>query len=124
MERDLSVKLGAETMIKNGFSYTSHNGGSIVVFQSSDKRVFLSCFSGNCLYSSDLYSAKLNLNDLENITKLLPSEVDKISSQRKTTLKWNSNGELTAFDMTRVLSLLSPPELKMCDLSCDVKEVS
>ena len=39
-----------------------------------------------------------------------------ISKQRKSTLKWNSNGELTSIDMTRVVANLSKPELTKCDL--------
>ena len=40
-------------------------------------------------------------------------------SQRKTTLKWNSNGELTEIDMLRILEKLSSNELNQCELSCD-----
>ena len=41
---------------------------------------------------------------------------DKVPSQRKTTLKWNSDGELTSIDMARILDRLSKPELTKCDL--------
>ncbi len=41
-------------------------------------------------------------------------------AQRKTTLKWTKDGDLTAVDMARVLERLSKPELKGCDLSCDI----
>ena len=41
---------------------------------------------------------------------------NKTSRQRKSTLKWNSNGELTSIDMTRVLERLSKKELTRCDL--------
>ncbi len=43
---------------------------------------------------------------------------NKIPLQRKTTLKWNSHGELSADDMARVLERLSKPELTECDLTC------
>ncbi len=33
-------------------------------------------------------------------------------SQRKTTLKWNINGELSSIDMVRIINALSIPELK------------
>ena len=39
--------------------------------------------------------------------------------QRKTTLKWNSNGELSEIDMLRILDKLSSNELNQCELTCD-----
>ena len=42
--------------------------------------------------------------------------------QRKTTLKWNINGELSSIDMTRIINTLSVAELKECELSCDREE--
>ena len=38
--------------------------------------------------------------------------------QRKTTLKWNSNGELSSIDMTRIINSLSVAELRECELTC------
>ena len=43
--------------------------------------------------------------------------------QRKTTLKWNSNGELSELDMLRILEKLSSSELKQCELTCDSEEI-
>ena len=43
----------------------------------------------------------------------------KNSPQRKTTLKWNSNGELSAIDMLRILEKISSSELRECELTCD-----
>ena len=43
----------------------------------------------------------------------------KNSPQRKTTLKWNSNRELSEIDMLRILEKLSSNDLKQCDLTCD-----
>ena len=40
-------------------------------------------------------------------------------SQRKTTLKWNMNGELSSIDMVRIINALSDTELKECDLTCN-----
>ena len=40
----------------------------------------------------------------------------RTSPQRKTTLKWDVNGELTAVDMVRVIDRLTQPELARCDL--------
>ena len=44
----------------------------------------------------------------------------KISSQRKTTLKWNANGDLSEIDMLRILDKISSTELKQCVLTCDL----
>ena len=41
------------------------------------------------------------------------------SAQRKTTLKWNNNGELSSIDMARIINTLSIPELKECELTCN-----
>ena len=41
------------------------------------------------------------------------------SSQRKTTLKWNINGELSSIDMTRIIKALSVKELSECELTCN-----
>ena len=38
--------------------------------------------------------------------------------QRKTTLKWNINGELSSIDMARIINALSVTELKECELAC------
>ena len=43
----------------------------------------------------------------------------KITPQRKTTLKWNVNGELSSIDMARVLEALSVKELSECELACN-----
>ena len=41
------------------------------------------------------------------------------SSQRKTTLKWNINGELSSIDMARIINSLSIRELSECELACN-----
>ena len=38
--------------------------------------------------------------------------------QRKTTLKWNINGELSSIDMARIINALSIAELRECELTC------
>ena len=43
--------------------------------------------------------------------------------QRKTTLKWNSNGELSELDMLRILENISSNELNQCELTCDTDQV-
>ncbi len=52
------------------------------------------------------------------------NSVDKPSEQRKTTLKWGSNGELSANDMARIVDKLAPSELKECDLACNIGDNS
>ena len=44
------------------------------------------------------------------------------SLQRKTTLKWNSNGDLSEIDMLRILDRISAAELNQCELTCDLNE--
>ena len=45
---------------------------------------------------------------------------NKSSPQRKTTLKWNSNGDLSEIDMLRILDKISTFELNQCQLTCDL----
>tara|TARA_B100000700_G_scaffold302134_1_gene372150 strand:+ start:651 stop:830 length:180 start_codon:yes stop_codon:yes gene_type:complete len=40
----------------------------------------------------------------------------KIPQQRKTTLKWGTNGELSSIDMARILDRLNDPELTECEI--------
>ena len=40
-------------------------------------------------------------------------------AQRKTTLKWNTNGELSSIDMARIIDALSDTELKECEITCN-----
>ena len=42
--------------------------------------------------------------------------------QRKTTLKWSSDGELYSIDMARILKLLANKELTQCVLASDPKK--
>jgi len=46
----------------------------------------------------------------------------KKTIQRKTTLKWSSDGELSSIDMARILELLANKELTQCVLACDSKK--
>ena len=46
----------------------------------------------------------------------------KYYPQRKTTLKWNSDGDLSEIDMLRVLDKISSNELNQCELTCNVDE--
>ena len=40
----------------------------------------------------------------------------KIPQQRKTTLKWGNNGELSSIDMVRILDRLNDQDLTECEL--------
>ena len=42
------------------------------------------------------------------------------SKQRKTTLKWKENGDLSEIDMLRILDKLSQNELNSCELTHDL----
>ena len=46
----------------------------------------------------------------------------KTSIQRKTTLKWTSNGELSSIDKARILERLTDKELTECEFACDIEE--
>ena len=48
---------------------------------------------------------------------------EKNTPQRKTTLKWNIDGELSAIDMLRILEKLSSNDLNQCELTCDNDQV-
>jgi len=43
-------------------------------------------------------------------------KVNKIPQQRKTTLKWGTNGELSALDMVRILDRLNDQDLTECEI--------
>ena len=74
------------------------------------------------MYSADLHSAKAYLDNLE-LRKSLPAAKSTVPPvQRKTTLKWSSDGELSAVDMARILDRISNPELTQCDLLCDLED--
>ena len=103
-------------MIKITPIYISPKGGSITCFSNKDKRFFQSCTLRGCRYSRNLRSAKKELNKLEANLILAPQKVVKEPAQRKTTLKWNSDGELSAVDMARILDRLTKPELSQCEL--------
>jgi len=43
----------------------------------------------------------------------------KIPQQRKTTLKWGTNGELSSIDMVRILDRLNDQHLTECQISLE-----
>ena len=109
-------------MITTNRLFISAKGGSINCFKGDSGRIFQSCSSSRCVYSTDLHSAKAYLDNLES-SKNLPAAKSIVPPvQRKTTLKWSSDGELSAIDMARILDRISNPELTQCDLLCDLED--
>lgn len=100
--------------------YSSPKGGSIVCFPGVTGSIFRSCSANRCVYSADFHSAKASLDDLERNNKLKENNPSAITAQRKTTLKWNADGSLSAVDMSRILDRLSNPALTECELACNL----
>ena len=48
------------------------------------------------------------------------NESKKIPQQRKTTLKWGTNGELSALDMVRILDRLNDQDLTECAIPMEI----
>ena len=46
----------------------------------------------------------------------------KIPQQRKTTLKWGRNGELSSIDMIRILDRLNDQDLTECEIPLETEE--
>ncbi len=46
----------------------------------------------------------------------------KIPQQRKTTLKWGTNGELSALDMVRILDRLNDQDLTECEIPVETEK--
>ena len=107
--------------LRKPFHVTDY-GGSILCLEGLSGRIFRACSSNQCTYTGDLHSAKSYLDFIENnAIKFLPSGKKKeyIPFQRKTTLKWNSDGSLSSIDMARILSRLEKTSLTECELSCE-----
>ena len=104
-------------MIRTTPIYISPQGGTITCFSKASNRIFQSCSASICRYSSDLHSAKRNLNAIEANRILEPYTQEPVPKQRKTTLKWNNDGELSAIDKARILNLLVEKELTQCELN-------
>ena len=115
---------GCGIMLKITPIYISPKGGYISCFSKKNKRIFQSCTLRICRYSGNLRSAKKQLKSLETNFLLAPQQAPKEPAQRKTTLKWTSNGELCAIDMARILTQLTKSELKQCELACDLEKSS
>ena len=48
---------------------------------------------------------------------------EKNTPQRKTTLKWNTDGEFSEIDMLRILEKLSSTDLNQCKFTCDYDQI-
>ena len=48
--------------------------------------------------------------------KIQEQKIIKIPQQRKTTLKWGTNGELSPIDMIRILDRLNDQDLTECEI--------
>ena len=46
----------------------------------------------------------------------------KIPQQRKTTLKWGTNGELSPIDMVRILDRLNDQDLTECEIPLETEK--
>ena len=49
------------------------------------------------------------------------SKEKKIPQQRKTTLKWGTNGELSSIDMVRILDRLNDQDLTECEIPLETE---
>ena len=66
-----------------------------------------------------VWENQINMLDIYNSTEKAMRNKSTNPAQRKTTLKWNANGELSSIDMTRIINDLSIRELKECELACN-----
>jgi len=81
----------------------------------------------NFFLSSDIEVLYFNLNKrhfCSNGSRKKPGDkAKKIPQQRKTTLKWGTDGELSALDMVRILDRLNDHDLTECEIPLEtVKE--
>ena len=49
------------------------------------------------------------------------NKTKKIPQQRKTTLKWGTNGELSSIDMVRILDRLNDQDLIECEIPLETE---
>ena len=82
----------------------------------------------NLFLSSELQSQYFNIFIREILLVMVQKrsqedKAKKIPQQRKTTLKWGTNGELSALDMVRILDRLNDQDLTECEIPLEtVKE--
>ena len=82
----------------------------------------------NSFLSSEMQSLYFNIFIREILLVMVQKssqedKAKKIPQQRKTTLKWGTNGELSALDMVRILDRLNDQDLTECEIPLEtVKE--
>ena len=82
----------------------------------------------NLFLSSELQSLYFNIFIREILLVMVQKrsqedKAKKIPQQRKTTLKWGTDGELSALDMVRILDRLNDQDLTECEIPLEtVKE--
>ena len=82
----------------------------------------------NSFLSSEMQSLYFNIFIREILLVMVQkrnkeNKAKKIPQQRKTTLKWGTNGELSALDMVRILDRLNDQDLTECEIPLEtVKE--
>ena len=106
--------------------HVTFNGGSIHCIEGLSGRILRACSANQCTYTDNLHSAKSYLDFMEdkNIQILTSGRNnDNVSFQRKTTLKWNSDGSLSSLDMARILSCLDKKNLTECELTCSWENI-
>ena len=54
--------------------------------------------------------------------KIQEQKTIKIPQQRKTTLKWGTNGELSSIDMVRILDRLNDQDLTECEIPLEIEK--
>ena len=54
--------------------------------------------------------------------KVQDQKTIKIPQQRKTTLKWGTNGELSSIDMVRILDRLNDQDLTECEIPVETEK--
>ena len=75
----------------------------------------------NLFLSSELQSLYFNIFIREILLVMVQKrsqedKAKKIPQQRKTTLKWGTDGELSALDMVRILDRLNDHDLTECEI--------
>ena len=82
----------------------------------------------NSFLSSEMQSLYFNILIREILLLMVQkrsqdAKAKKIPQQRKTTLKWGTDGELSALDMVRILDRLNDQDLTECEIPLEtVKE--
>ena len=75
----------------------------------------------NSFLSSEMQSLYFNIFVREILLVMVQKrsqedKAKKIPQQRKTTLKWGTDGELSALDMVRILDRLNDQDLTECEI--------